>query len=124
MADDAETNVSGIVNYIQGKNIYIQDATGGILVFTSADPTCKVGQKIVAKGVKTTYGGAPEVKNAAVASAEDAEVYAPVKFETLGALTAEPLKYFAQRVSISGVKIVSYDSYRLWRKTYTSSYKC
>lgn len=112
LADDTETNVSGIVNYIQGKNIYIQDATGGILVFTSADPTCKVGQKIVAKGVKTVYGGAPEVKNAEVASAEDAEVYAPVKFETLGALTAEPLKYFAQRVSISGVKIVSYDSYK------------
>lgn len=112
LADDTETNVSGIVNYIQGKNIYIQDATGGILVFTSADPTCKVGQKIVAKGVKTVYGGAPEVKNAEVASAEDAEVYAPVKFETLSALTAEPLKYFAQRVSISGVKIVSYDSYK------------
>lgn len=112
LTNDTKTNVSGIVNHIQGQNIYIQDATGGILVFTSATPTCKVGQKILAKGVKTIYGGAPEVKDATITSAEDAELYAPVKVETLAALTADPLKYFGQRVSISGVKIVSYDSYK------------
>lgn len=113
LADDTETKVSGVVNFISGKNIYIQDATAGILVFTSETPSCKVGDKIVAKGKKVMYGGAPEVKNAVIESAEAASVTAPTVFETLATLVADSLehKYFATNVQIAGVTIVEYDRY-------------
>ncbi len=113
MADDTETKVSGVVNFISGKNIYIQDATAGILVYTLETPNCQVGDKIVAKGVKVMYGGAPEVKSAVIESAEAASVAAPTVFETLAPLLADSLefKYYATNVQISGVTIVALDSY-------------
>ena len=113
MADDTETKVAGVVNFISGKNVYIQDATAGILVFTTETPSCKVGDKIVAKGVKVIYGGAPEVKNAVIESVEAASVAAPTVFETLAPLLADSLefKYYATNVAISGVTIVALDSY-------------
>ena len=113
LADDTETKVAGVVNFISGKNIYIQDATGGILVYTSETPSCTVGQKIVAKGVKVIYAGAPEVKSAVIESAKTATLFAATTFEDLANLVADSLnlKYFATRVTVSGLKIVSYDSY-------------
>ena len=112
LADDTETKVSGVVNFISGKNVYIQDATGGILLFTSADPTCKVGEKIVAKGVKVIYGGAPEVKSAVIESTEASALAAPATFENLITLLNDTtFKYFATNVKVLGLNIASYDSY-------------
>lgn len=112
LADDTETKVAGVVNFISGKNVYIQDATGGVLVYTAENPTFAVGEKILAKGVKVMYGGAPEVKSAVVESAEAGELAAPVVFENLAALVADTeFKYFATRVTVPGLKIVSYDTY-------------
>ena len=112
MADDTETKVSGVVNYINGKNVYIQDATGGILLYTSADPTCKVGEKIVAKGVKVIYGGAPEVKSAVIESTEAGALATPATFENLITLINDTtFKYFATNVKVLGLNIASYDSY-------------
>ena len=113
LANDTETKVAGVVNFISGKNVYIQDATAGILVYTNETPSCKVGDKIVAKGVKVIYGGAPEVKSAVIESVEAASVAAPTVFETLAPLLADSLefKYFATNVKIEGLTIVALDSY-------------
>ena len=112
MADDTETKVAGVVNFISGKNIYIQDATGGILVYTSEEPTCTVGQKITVKGVKVMYGGAPEVKSAVIETAEAGELVAALAFENLTALVNDTeLKYFATNVTVPGLVIAEYDSY-------------
>ena len=112
MADDTETKVSGVVNFISGKNIYVQDAQGGMLIYASETPACKVGDLIIAKGLKVTYGGAPEVKNAVIESAEAAELPAIVQFETLATLLNDTtFKYFGTRVAIAGVTIAEYDSY-------------
>lgn len=113
LENDTETKVSGVVNFISGKNIYIQDATAGILVYTTETPNCQVGDQIVVKGKKVIYGGAPEVSSAVIESAEAASVAAPTVFETLAALVADSLehKYFATNVTISGVTIVALDSY-------------
>ena len=113
LADDAETKVSGVVNFISGKNLYIEDATAGILVYTTENPTCKVGDKIVAKGVKVMYGGAPEVKNAVIESTEPAKLYALNVVATLKPLIGDSteFKYFATNVTVAGVTIVEYDSY-------------
>ena len=112
LADDTETKVAGVVNFISGKNVYIQDATGGVLIYTAENPTCKVGERIVAKGLKVMYGGAPEVKNAVVEATEAGELAAPVAFESLATLVADTeFKHFATRITVPGLRIVSYDSY-------------
>ena len=113
LADDTETKVAGVVNFISGKNIYIQDATGGILVYTSETPSCKVGDKIIVKGTKTTYAGAPEVTNSSVKSVEVGQLYDVIETETLQPFIEDSLehKYFAKRIKIQGVTIVDYDSY-------------
>ena len=110
LAADTETKAAGVVNYIDGNNIYVQDATGGLLIIANAAPTCKVGEKIVVKGVVATEAGAPAVKNAAIESAEAAEKAAPKKFEGLTELVGDvELKHFAINVSVPGMKIVSYN---------------
>ena len=111
--DDTETKVSGVVNFISGKNVYIQDATAGILVYTTETPNCKVGEKIIVKGKKVIYGGAPEISGAVIESAEAAAVAAPTVVENLGVLLADSVdfKYYATNIQIAGVTIVSLDSY-------------
>ena len=113
MADDTETKVAGVVNFISGKNVYIEDYSAGILLYTTETPNCKVGDKIVVNGKKVTYGGAPEVTNAVIESAEAAKSYALNTFEALEPLVADSLefKYFGTMVQISGVTIAEYDSY-------------
>ena len=112
LTDDTETKVAGVVNFISGKNVYIQDATGGILLYTTEYPTCTVGQRIVAKGVKVIYGGAPELSRAAVESAEDGELSPATSFADLAALVGDTeFMYFGTRVTVSGLQIASYDSY-------------
>ena len=113
LADNIETKVAGVVNFISVTNMYIQDATGGILVSTNDTIDYRVGDRIVARGVKGIYGGAPEVKNAIIESTEVAELYDVTAFETLTPLIADSIehKYFAVRVTVTGLKIVAYDPY-------------
>ncbi len=113
LADDTEAKTSGVVNFISGKNVWIQDATGGILVYTSETPACEVGQKITVKGKKVMYGDAPEISGAVIEATEAGTLYDIVAYENLAALVADSLehKYFATRVTVPGVTIVEYDSY-------------
>ena len=110
LAADTETKAAGVVNYIDGNNIYVQDASAGLLIIANAAPTCKVGEKIIVKGVTALEAGAPAVKNAVIESAEAAEKFAAKKFEGLTELVGDvELKYFATNVALAGMKIVSYN---------------
>ena len=112
MAEGTETQVSGVVTFIQGKNVYIQDATGGMLLYMAAEPTFAVSQKVVVKGSTKIYAGAPEVANCVEVSAEAGEMPTPIAFESLTPLvTDSTLKYFGQLVKVPGVVITEYDSY-------------
>ena len=112
MADDTETQVSGVVTFINGKNVYVQDATGGMLLHMAAEPTFAVSQKVIVKGTKVLYGGAPEVKGCVEVDVEDATMPAPLPFEGLDALVNDTeFKYFAQLVKVPGLTITEYDSY-------------
>ena len=113
LADDTEAKTSGVVNFVSGKNVWIQDATGGILVYTSETPACEVGQKITVKGKKVMYGDAPELSGAVIEATEAGKLYDIVAYENLAALVADSLehKYFATRVKVPGVTIVEYDGY-------------
>ena len=109
LADNTDTTVQGIVNYIEENNVYIQDHTGGIRIRTSIVPDCQVGQKIIAKGTKAAYNGISEMKDADVLFAEDAKLYEPVQVKTLNDLQKHSLTYLGQCVSIGGVTIAKYD---------------
>ena len=112
MPQDSVTQVSGVVTFIQGKNVYIQDATGGLLLYMAATPTFAVSQNVVVKGKTTTYGGAPELTGVTEVSAEAGVMPDPIKFESLTPLvTDSELKYFGQLVTVPGVVITEYDDH-------------
>jgi len=111
MEDSVTTKVKGTVNHIDGKTLYVTDATGGILVYAKTTPSCQIGDVITASGKKVIYCGAPEISGAEITATEAGRVADPINI-TIGELKLNPIKYLSQRVAITGVKIVSYDSYR------------
>ena len=115
MEEGTETKVSGVVNWARKGNVFIQDATGGFLLYGSGlDP--KVGTKVIAKGTRGSFNGKPQLSNAVIESTEQGELFPPVE-TTLSALLADTtsLKYFGQRVQVLGVHVAEYDSYgNLW----------
>ena len=112
LAQDVETTVGGVVTFINGKNVYIQDATGGLLLYMAEAPTFAVSQNVVVKGKTTIYGGAPELTGVVEVSAEAGVMPDPVKFESLTPLVTDAeLKYFGQLVTVPGLVITEYDSY-------------
>ena len=109
MADNTNTKASGVVTFINGKNVYVQDATGGLLLYMKANPTFNVGDKVVVSGTKVLYGGAPELKNGEEVSAEASTLPAAAPYESLAAACTEANLF--TRVSFMGLKITSLDSY-------------
>ena len=109
LADSTETKVAGVVTFIDKKKVYIQDATGGMLLYMSATPSFNVGDKVIVNGLKVMYDGAPEITDITVLSTEASTVPAAAKFETLKAACKDANLF--TRVSLNGLKIVAFDSY-------------
>ena len=58
----ANVKVSGIVSYISGKNVYIQDTTGAICLYLSANnSSLSVGDEVTAIGTRADYGNLLEI---------------------------------------------------------------
>ena len=110
MADNTNTKASGVVTYINKQNVYVQDATGGLLLYMNAAPTFKVGDKVVVRGTKVMYGGAPELKFGEEVSAEPSTLPAAKKIDSFEAACTEANLF--TRVSFMGLKITSLDSYK------------
>ena len=109
MENGTETKVSGVVNWVRSGNIFIQDATGGFLLYAK-DLTAEIGNKVVASGKRGEFNGKPQLSSAAIVSSEKSEL--PTAMVTdIATLLADTtsLKYFGQRVSVLGVKIAKYD---------------
>ena len=115
MEEGTETLISGVVNWARNGNIFIQDATGGFLVYNKG-LEATVETKIVVKGTRGSFNNKPQLSNATIVSSEAGELFAPVS-TTLAALHEDStsLKYFGQRVQVLGVYVAEYDSYgNLW----------
>jgi len=111
LADNATTNVAGVVTYISGNEVFVQDPTGGIVIVTATNATCTIGQSIKASGTKTITNGAPQVINATIASAEAGTLPEETAFESLNQLVNDTdLKHYATRITVPGLKVASYDS--------------
>ena len=111
MAEGTETKISGVVNWVRNNNVFIQDNTGGFLLY-GTDLAPEVGTKIVAKGKRGAFNGSPQLSGTIVESSEPATLFAPANL-TLADLVADTtaLKYFGQRVQVLGVRVAEYDSY-------------
>ena len=115
MEEGVETKVSGVVNWARKGNVFIQDATGGFLIYNNG-LEATVGTKIVAKGTRGSFNGKPQLSGAVIESAEPATLAAPV-VTTLADLLADAtaLMHFGKRVQVLGVYVAEYDSYgNLW----------
>ena len=113
MEEGVETKILGVVNWVRYGNVFIQDITGGFRVYIPNDSTRlipEVGTKIIAKGVRGSFAGSPQLNDAVIESSEPATLAEPI-VTTLTDLCANPLKYFGQRVSVQGVYVAEYDSY-------------
>lgn len=97
--------VEGIVNFVDGKNIYIEDSTAGInLNFSTALSDIKVGDKVVVTGTKGTYKELEQLESVTytVQSSENTLYSTDV---TIAELLADPNKYECRRVHIADAVI-------------------
>lgn len=104
-AKDTEFTVKGVVTLLDGRNVYIQDSTGGICLYFSSDPSgIALGDTVIGSGVKTEYNGLPELRNATFQESSGMTLSAAEK--TIDGLTTDDIcKY----VKISGVEVTEVD---------------
>lgn len=105
--NETEFTVKGVVTLLDGKNVYIQDSTGGIcLYFNEAPSGISLGDTVIGSGEKDTYNGLPELKNAKFQKSSGMTLNAAAK--TIGELTTADICTY---VKISGVEVTEvYDN--------------
>ena len=89
---NGEFTVKGIVTFVDGKNVYLQDETAGIdAYFSTADSEIAIGDTLTVTGTYTTYNGLVELKNAVKVELvkATAETVLPCKEVTLAELKAD-----------------------------------
>ena len=102
-ADGTEFTVKGVVTMVDGKNIYVQDETGGIcLYFSNAQDGIALGDTIVGTGTRATYNGLPELSGATYEKSEGMTLTA--KETTIDALTNADICTY---VSIKNLKVTA-----------------
>ena len=109
--------VEGTVTYISGRNVYIQDATGAIVVYLTADAaTTQVGDKVKAYGALKLYNGLIELDAVDETNTQFYEILSSgntvdAQTVTIEALNADTTnEYLAEKITLNGV-YVSYNSY-------------
>lgn len=87
--------VKGVVTLVDGRNIYIQDETGGIdLYLPAADTSVALGDTLIGQGNRAVYRGLPELADAVIEKSEGLTLTA--KETTIGALTAADVCTYVQ----------------------------
>lgn len=65
-AKDVSFTVQGVITAIDGKNVFVQDSSGGICIYLQVSNTAlKVGNEVTATGKKDIFNGLDELKLAA-----------------------------------------------------------
>ncbi len=121
--------VEGVVTCLHGRQIFIQDETGGIVIYLAAMPTeapCAVGDKIRVYGSFGNYDGVLELqyvdhtnpKFFSVLSSGHQVVAQPVTIDELLRDSSIEYEYFAEKVFLNDVSILEIDtngSVLLWQ---------
>ncbi|WP_191434104.1 S-layer homology domain-containing protein [Flavonifractor sp. An112] len=99
--------VKGVVTLIDGKNVYLQDSTGGICAFLPNSPTdLSLGDTVIATGKRDNFKGLPELAGATYEKSSGLTLEPVVK--TIGALTTVDICTY---VTLQNVKVTEvYDN--------------
>ena len=86
-ADGTENlTVKGVVTLLDGKNVYLQDSTGGICVRMSANfDDIALGDTVIGTGKRATFNGLPQLENSTYEKSSGLTLTPAVK--TIGELT-------------------------------------
>lgn len=102
--------VTGVVNLIDGKNVYIQDGTGGICIYLSAAPEgLKLGDTITATGKRDTYNGLPELVKATYEKVADSSLELKPAEKTVDSLTAADVGTYVTLKDLTVVEVFDND---------------
>ena len=106
-ANGATFTVKGVVTLVDGKNIYIQDETGGIdLYFSVAPSDIALGDTLIGTGTRAVYRGLPELSGATYQKSSGLTLTA--KTATIGALTTADVCTY---VKLTGLEVTEvYDN--------------
>ena len=86
--ENAAFTVKGVVTLVDGKNIYVQDATGGICLYFGTAPTdIALGDTVIGTGTRATFKGLPELTGATYEKSTGLTLEA--KETTIGELTTD-----------------------------------
>ena len=78
--------VKGVVTFLDGRNVYLQDGTGGICAYLDAAPSdISLGDTVIATGTRASYNGLPELASATYETSSGLTLTPAVK--TIGELT-------------------------------------
>ncbi len=103
-ANDTVFTVKGVVTLVDGQNIYVQDATGGICVRMSKKPTdIALGDTIVGTGSKTVYNGLPQLGSGTYEKSEGLSLTA--KTTTIGALTTADIATYVELKNVEVTEV-------------------
>lgn len=106
-AASGEVTTKGIVTFIDGKNVVIQDDTAGINCFLKAiDPEIKLGMELTVKGTRSAFNGLEQIGISTLEKGAVKSLPAP-KLVSMAMLTdpvqAEALE--SQRIHIKGATL-------------------
>lgn len=101
------TKAGGFVTLVVGSTVYMQDATGGVMVEFTEAPTVAAGDKITVSGTTGAVGTYVKVTGATLATKEVGTVPAHQTL-ALATLKADAAAYMHEYVYLEGLKIVSY----------------
>ncbi len=132
-ADEVYYQVEGIVTAIQERMIFIQDETGGIVIYLPSDyvtAPCAVGDKIRAYGAFGNYEGQLELQYVdtsnpvffSILSSNNAVVAQPVTIEELLRDSSIEYEYFAEKIFLDDVSILEINddgTVYFWQDDYT-----
>ena len=99
--------VKGVVTLVDGRNIYVQDATGGIdLYFGTAPTDIALGDTLIGTGTRAEYKGLPELSGASYEKSSGLTLTA--KETTIDALTTADVCTY---VKLTGLEVAEvYDN--------------
>lgn len=88
--------ISGPVTvvYQNGQNLYVQDASGSLLVYGSTGKTFVNGDQLTGlMGIRDVYGGSPQMTNPVAPDATSGSAVSPLSFDLSGVTTSDLAKY-------------------------------
>lgn len=98
---------SGIVTFVDGRNLTIQDDVAGIVVRTKDIPKANLGDKIEATGTRSTYNGLEQLDNSTFKVLSSGNELPSPKVVTLKELVADKMaeSLESQRVELKEVNL-------------------